>query len=235
MATTLANPTPLIRALPATAIALRGAFHPTEADQVPRFPDGTPTATLLLLGWTGGAQFPAFAASPEYADGAPDPLDRYTRRLLAKAARDLNAHPLHPGEGPPYLPFQRWAIRAEALTQSPLGLLIHPQWGLFHAYRGALALRERLPLTHLPPQPSPCDGCAKPCLTACPVGAFTIGAYDTATCAQHLDTTPHHPPCRTQGCAARLACPIQPAIPYDPTQHAFHMAALRLGLRRHMA
>ena len=57
--TTLANPTPLTRAIPESALALRGAFHPTPQDLVPNLPDGTQPGTLLLLGWTGGAQWPA--------------------------------------------------------------------------------------------------------------------------------------------------------------------------------
>lgn len=228
--TTLANPAPLTRAIPPAALALRGAFHPTEADQVPAFPDGTAAGTLLLLGWTGGAQWPAFAASPEYHDGQPDPLDRWTRRHLAHAAAQLDAQALHPGEGPPYLPFQRWAIRAENLAPSPLGLLIHPAWGLWHAWRGALALRERLDLAETPAAAIPCAGCPRPCLTACPVSAFTPAAYDATACATHLGTD--HQTCLTTGCAARLACPVYPPVPYSPDQLRFHMAALSIGLAR---
>ena len=128
------------------------------------------------------------------------------------------------------MPFQRWAMRAESLTQSPLGLLIHPQWGLFHAYRGALALRDRLPLLETPALPSPCESCPRPCLSACPVSAFTATNYDTQACATHLATPATT--CLTKGCAARLACPVTPPIPYSPDQHRFHMAALRVGLTR---
>ena len=32
------------------------------------------------------------------------------------------------------------------MSVSPLGILIHPDWGLWHSYRGALAFRERLDL-----------------------------------------------------------------------------------------
>ena len=37
-------------------------------------------------------------------------------------------------------------MRAEAVAPSPLGILIHPDYGLWHAYRGALAFAERLAL-----------------------------------------------------------------------------------------
>lgn len=179
-------------------------------------------------------QWPEFAAGPEFSDGRPDPLDRWTRRLLGHAASRLDALALHPGAGPPYLPFQRWAMRAEGITASPLGLLIHPDWGLWHGYRGALVMRGRLALARLPARASPCEGCARPCLSACPVGAFSVAAYDVAACAGHLDKVPGAL-CLAEGCAARLACPVRPAVPYGAAQLAFHMAALRVGLRRHLA
>jgi hypothetical protein len=34
------------------------------------------------------------------------------------------------------------------------------------------------------------------------------------------------------GCAARLACPVRPAVPYAADQMGFHMRALRVGLAR---
>ena len=51
----------------------------------------------------------------------------------------VGAAPIYPFGGPPYWPFQRWAQRAEAVFPSPLGILIHPEYGLWHAYRAALA------------------------------------------------------------------------------------------------
>jgi len=215
-------------------MAVRGAFYPEPGDGVPELADGAPAGTLVLVGWTGGAQWPAFAASAEFGDGRPDPLDRWTRRTLGAAAARLGAVVLHPGEGPPFLPFQRWAMRAEGLSPSPLGLLIHPVWGLWHAYRGALVLRQRVALVEMPAVRSPCEGCARPCLSACPVGAFSAGGYDVAGCAGHLDGAAGDG-CLSGGCAARVACPVRPAVPYGAAQLGFHMAALRVGLRRDRA
>src|SRR5271166_4757675 len=77
--------------------------------------------------------------------------------------------------GPPHFPFQQWVRRAEPVHPSPLGLLIHPIYGLWHSYRGALAFPEALDVPALEVAPSPCDSCAeKPCLGACPVGAFSL-------------------------------------------------------------
>ncbi len=212
-------------------MAVRGALHPLPDDNVPPLPGGAPAATLVLLGWTGGRQWPAFAASAEARDGRPDPLDRWSRRLIDAAAAALHATgndavALYPFGGPPHHNFQRWALHAEPVARSPTGLLIHPDWGLWHAYRGALAFRERLPLVAEAARPSACATCAdRPCLTACPVGAFSEAhGYDVGACTNHLRGSAGAP-CLTAGCLARRACPVTPPEPCTDAQNAFHMRA----------
>ncbi len=215
----------ILAALPVGSMAIRGAFHPTPDDAVPNLPDGAPVGTLVLLGWTGGWHWPAFRRSAEFADGQRHPLDRWSRRLLDDAAATLDAAAFYPFGGPPHHDFQRWALRAEAVSRSPIGLLIHPQWGLWHAYRGALGLRAHLVLPAIEPVASPCIACVdKPCLTACPVGAFTAGGYDTNSCSGYLQQ-PQGASCLTGSCGSRRACPVVPDPPYAQDQHAFHMRA----------
>src|SRR6201999_1900384 len=64
-------------------------------------------------------------------------LDPWTRKTLAPIAAQFGARAVFPFGGPPWFPFQRWAMRAEGLRSSPLGVLIHPEFGLWHAYRAA--------------------------------------------------------------------------------------------------
>jgi hypothetical protein len=218
-------------AVAATGLMLRGGFHPEPTDGVPAG-GGRLTKTVLLVGNVGGAMWEAFAASPEMADGAPHALDRWTRRVLSAIAATLGATALYPFDGPPYLPFQRWAMRAEAVAPSPLGILIHPDYGLWHAYRGALAFAERIELAPRDERPRPCDSCAdKPCLTTCPVGAFSERGYDVPTCIGHIDG-PAGTECMTGSCLARRACPIGRAYAYGPAQAAYHMRAFRRSNRR---
>lgn len=170
----------LARIAEARGLALRGGFHPAPDDHVPDLPDQTPPGTLLMLGWTGSRQWPVFAASAEYGDGASHPLDRWSRRIIGAMAHEFGGIALYPFGGPPHRPFLRWAQRAEALSPSPLGLLVHPDWGLWHAWRGALALSTRLRLPPPDTRLSPCSACpTQPCRrprdfeaarAACPVG-----------------------------------------------------------------
>jgi hypothetical protein len=215
-------------------LVIRGAFHPAPADLVPRFPDHAPAGTLVLLGWTGGRQWPAFATSAEAGDKQPHPLDRWACRLIDSAATVLGALAFYPFGGPPYHDFQRWALRAEPVSRSPIGLLMHPEWGLWHAYRGALGFRERFALTEVEARPSSCEVCAgRPCLTTCPVSAFSpTEGYNVTACGQHV-VSPEGQPCLTYGCAARRACPVQPTEPYSPAQSTFHMSAFSRTVAEH--
>ena len=145
--------------------------------------------------------------------------------MIDGLARQLGGTALYPFGGPPFRPFVAWAKRAEDLRESPLGILIHPEHGLWHAYRGALALAEVLPLPAWRNRPSPCESCRdKPCLQACPVGAFGPAGYDVAACVGFLGG-PAGASCLDGGCQARRACPVGRDLCYDPAQARFHMAA----------
>lgn len=205
----------------------RGGFHPTAADRVPALPGGAPAATLVMVGNAGPAMWQHFAAAPEMADGGADALDRWTRRVLSGIAGAFGAAALFPFDGPPYPPVQRWAMRAEPVHASPLGLLIHPEYGLWHAYRGALAFASRFDLPPRADIASPCDSCIdRPCLTSCPVEAFSGSGYDVPACARHIDT-PAGVDCMELGCRSRRACPVGQEYRYSPAQAEFHMLPFR--------
>jgi hypothetical protein len=183
-------------------------------------PDGI--ATLLLLGPADAAMWQAFRAAPESADGLPDPLDRWSRRVVEALAARLGGTALFPFGGPPWHPFQRWAARGEGAVVSPVAMQATPGRGLWASYRGALGFASRL---DLPARPiaDPCRGCPAPCLAACPVDAFAGGTYDVSGCVSHvLDEAGEA--CR-DGCLVRLSCPAAAALELPRPQRAFHMAA----------
>src|SRR5579883_2337285 len=112
-------------------------------------------ATIVLIGMAGREGWRAFAGSAERRDGAPHPLDRWSRRVIDAIARASGGRALYPFDGPPYWPFQQWAMRAEPVHVSPLGMLIHPEYGLWHSYRGALAFREAFAIPAIEARASP--------------------------------------------------------------------------------
>jgi hypothetical protein len=148
------------------------------------------------LGWTGGEQWPAFARSPEARDGFPDPLNRWSKQAIDSIAVPLDAAALYPFGGPPWHDFQRWALKAEAVYRSPLGLLDHPKWGLWHSYRGTLALRQRFELA---PQIRARVCRDRPWLSACPVSAFAPERpYNHAACHHYIEAG--EADCLTRAC-----------------------------------
>lgn len=210
-------------------LAPRGVVRLTPGDGVPPLADGRPAVALMLVGWRGRAGWAGFAASPERRDGSRDPLDRWSRRVIGGVATAQGALALFPFDGPPWWPFQRWGRRAEGLAASPLGLLVDAEVGLWHGWRGALAVAEDLGPEAVP-QVSPCADCAgRPCLSACPVDAFTGEAYATDRCRSHLEGHAGGL-CRTDGCRARDACPVGRAHRYAPDQIRFLMNAFRASL-----
>lgn len=206
-----------------------GGFHGDEASE-PSEP--SEPATIVLIGNAGPAMWAAFTSATTAQARATDadPLDDWTRRGLSAVAEDLRARALFPFDGPPYHPFQQWALRTGAAFVSPTGPLIHPTFGLWHAYRGALAFEERLDLPPPPAGGSPCLACAeKPCLEACPADAFSPGEsregradYDVAACVAHVGS-PDGRECFKGGCLARHACPVGQQYAYEGRQANFHM------------
>jgi hypothetical protein len=180
----------------------------------------------VLLGFTGSQQWEHFEQASEAQDGAPHPLDRWSRRVIGSLAREFDARDLYPSGTPTApLPFQRLALRCEPVHPSPIGLLIHPRWGLWHAYRGALLLSLAIDLPPSAPAAHPCESCEmRPCLSSCPVGAFRPGTFELGACVEHVLSDAGRE-CRDRGCLARRACPIGTQYRYREDQARFHMRA----------
>lgn len=182
--------------------------------------DGLPSRfrTVALLAPEEPGFWALFQASPEARDGRPDPLDRWSRRVIGRMACDLGTKAVFPFGGPPWRPFTAWARRSGRAWPSPVGLLVHDGAGLWISYRGGVLLAEEAPAAQAM---RPCDACSDaPCLTACPVGALGAAGYDVAACHAFLDTGPD---C-LQGCHVRRACPVG-AERRAPEQSEFHMRA----------
>jgi ferredoxin len=178
------------------------------------------TRQVILIGNAGPAMFTRFARS-----GAPT-MDEWTRVVVNQLAEELSAKALYPFDKPAH-PFLAWAKKAGAGYTSPLGLNIHPTYGLWHAYRAALLFPVEFDFQTVSAGAHPCETCAdKPCLTACPVQAFDGSSYNVAACGTHIKSDAGHT-CMENGCLSRRACPIGKAFQYSPLQTQFHMRAFR--------
>jgi len=194
-----------------------GWFEPKPEDKVPegaRF--------VILIGNAGPDMFRRFARE---RDPSRQAMDDWTRDVVQHLARDLDAEAVYPFDMDPPWPFLTWARRGGAGHVSPLGLNIHPTYGLWHAYRAALLFPVAFDLPRQSLGAHPCEACLdKPCLTACPVSAFDGTTYDVQACARHLASA-EGKPCMSRGCLARHACPVGQGFAYAPAQAEFHMRA----------
>lgn len=213
-------------------LLVRGGVHPVDPEDAgTRLSNGGSPGTIVLLGNAGPDMWRVFARSSEAASAASHAMDIWTRRVIDGVAETLGAEAVYPFGGPPYLPFMRWAQRAEPVVPSPIGMLIHPDYGLWHAYRGALLFAERLALPPPDDRPAPCETCeTRPCLTTCPVDAFTDNGYDVPACRAHI-SRPAGRDCIDLGCRARRACPAGTGYHYEPEQAEWHMRAFA-GIQR---
>lgn len=187
---------------------LFGAFH--DAGQ-----------TRILLGPLEPGFWAHLTTASEWQDGAPDPVDRWSRRVIEQIAGEFSATAEFPFGGPPYAPFYSWALASGEAWASPVSLLVHARAGLMVSYRGAICVPRKL---NLPPPPAkPCTTCDKPCLSACPSGALDADGYDVPVCHAFLDTEAGQSH-MDQGCAVRRACPVSQSYGRVDAQSAYHMS-----------
>ena len=208
---------PILTAIRRASFTPLGWFEPAATDRVPfeaRF--------AILIGNAGPEMFRRFSRE---RDPRKDAMDDWTRTVVDTLAADLDARAVYPFDMSPPYPFLTWARRGGAGHVSPLGLNIHPTYGLWHAYRAALLFPVAFDLPRGGGGAHPCETCAgKPCLSACPVSAFDGQSYDVTACAGHLTVTPDGP-CMSLGCLARHACPVGQGFAYAGAQANFHMRA----------
>lgn len=226
--------TALADAVAAQGLRLRGGFRLVPGTDEAVLRHRQDARTMLLVGNVGSEMWQRSRAAIRGA-GAPHPLDRWTRNVIEPIAEAHDGTALFPFDGPPYWPFQRWAERAEGVRNSPLGIQIHPEFGLWHAYRAAILLPVELNLPEPQWHGHPCDTCAeRPCLSACPAGAFTGSVYEVDRCVNHVVSTKRDgQACFQRGCLARIACPVGAEWRYEREHAAFHMDAFvtaRLGV-----
>jgi hypothetical protein len=163
----------------------------------------------------------AIALDASWLTATNHPVDDFVRDALVAADPD-----------PP--PTRRWVRCADDVLDAPdfralafqaglghrskLGLLLHREFGPWLGLRAVCFATDAIPPTGPLSGPSPCEGCAAPCIAACPGGAMSARGWDVAACSRfHVES----PVCRGP-CASRDACPVGAAHRYSPLQHRYH-------------
>jgi ferredoxin len=206
-------------------LILRGGFNFNAADNAPNAPSGKPAKSVILIGQAGAAVWPHFMRwRATQSATISNPLDTWSREVIGSVADTFGARAISPSDRP-FAPFQQWAMRAEGLKPSPLGILMHPEYGLWHAYRGALLFDHEISIQEAHKAIHLCDLCdGKPCVKACPVDAYSETSFAYQDCLAHV-RSPNGKACRSGGCLDRNACPQGMAYRYPAHVQAFHMAA----------
>jgi epoxyqueuosine reductase len=175
---------------------------------------------LVVLANGGGNLWKTFSADRPVVE---HPLDHYSIQITSQFFESFLPHVpnirLYPQAH--QLPIQQLSRFAGWSFPSPLGMDIHPEFGLWYAYRAIYLVGSELPLFNDAYTKSPCDDCKeKPCFPACPSGAVQgIEKFDTSKCIPHRLTKDSE--C-AETCLARLACPIGLQHQYSAEQISFH-------------
>ncbi len=131
-------------ALALHGLILRGGFRVGDGEAFSTGNHSAPARSALLVGNAGGAMWPHFRRWMSRQSPVPkNPLDTWTRVVVEPIAAKFGARAVFPFDRP-WPPFQQWAMRAEGLRPSPLGILMHPQYGLWHACRAALVFETEI-------------------------------------------------------------------------------------------
>ena len=195
-------------------LTILGELQVTDDDPVPK-----EAQSILLLGPDEPNFWKIFKESDEFKDRKANPLDRWSKRIIDNIAVKNDCSPLYPFGGQPYKPFFSWALRSGTVWSSPVHLAIHKDRGLFVSFRGALAINQIRKMDQR--FKNPCTKCPAPCLSACPVNAFTESGYDVAKCKEHISGVDSRN-CKSLGCNTRRACPVGANLRHFE-QSSFHM------------
>lgn len=221
----------LVAAIPAARYdrAVKAAARVSQTD--PR------AASIVVIGNGGGEFWQAFRAHGTANPGWRDrehPLDDFTRELIEGAvaprvrAQGVRCRTVYPfmqaAPGPNFMELGKLAGLG---GPSILGVLVHPVYGPWIAFRAALLLGVALDA----PGPAlgfdPCPGCAvRSCMPACPAAAVGFpGGWDIPRCLAHRVEA--EADCAPQ-CHARVSCVLGPEHRYPADELAYHqMRALR--------
>lgn len=193
--------------------------------------------SIIVIGNGGGAFWAAFKrhldANPGWFE-RQHPLDDFTRVVVERAIgasltkAGVTHQIIYPFmNGGPTLNFMEAGKAAGLSGPSILGVVVHPTYGPWIAFRAAVLVEESLDAPGDALGFDPCPSCtARTCIAACPAAAVRFPeGWDIPACLTHRvevesDCAPR--------CHARAACVLGPEHRYPDDELAHHqMRALR--------
>jgi hypothetical protein len=190
----------------------------------------SPAKSILIVGNGGPAFWYAYRdfcrQNPVFEKENSHPLDTFTRQVIEQAAKvfdqeRLSYHLFYPFYTEPvWFPFITLAKLAGLGTPSPLGMLVHPRYGPWIAFRVGVLLSIDLPGKTLGLDGKPCKGCPRYCLQGCAGGAADL-SKDRIDLERCISFRERELPCRAT-CHARLACPVGEEYRYPEGEIRYH-------------
>jgi hypothetical protein len=196
--------------------------------------------SIVLIGNGGGDFWRAFS---DFADRNPgwrdrtNPLDDFTRQIIegevmpAVIESGVRCAVVYPFvNGGPSLNFIDLAKIAGLGGPSIIGVVLHPTYGPWMAFRAALIIDAELDAPGPAIDFDPCPRCVtRSCISACPVTAisFPVG-WDLQKCLTHRVEV--EADCASR-CHARVGCVIGPEHRYPDDELAYHHRRALLAMR----
>jgi hypothetical protein len=196
--------------------------------------------SIVVIANGGGA---LWAAHKEHARRNPGwwerdhPLDDFTRTVveheIAPAARKTGARctvvfPFMRGKAT--LNFIELGKEAGLAGPSILGVVVHPRFGPWIAFRAAILIDEKVDAPGDACGFDPCPSCVeRPCIAACPTAAVAYPAgWDIPRClAYRIESEPD---CARR-CHSRAACVLGPEHRYPEDELAYHQRRALAAMR----
>jgi hypothetical protein len=162
--------------------------------------------------------------------GRDNPLDDFTRAVIERDIAPLvrSATIVYPFmSSGPTLNFMEAGKAAGLAGPSIIGVMVHPTYGPWIAFRAAILIEERIDAPGEAYKFDPCPSCTpRTCISACPADAVSFAkGWDIPKCLTHrveveADCAPR--------CHARAGCVLGPEHRYPDDELAYHqMRALR--------
>lgn len=198
--------------------------------------------SIVVIGNGGGAFWKAYRQHLDMHPGwerRDNPLDDFTREIVerdvagALAARGHRCVTVYPFVGDAgNLHFMELGKLAGIGGPSIIGVLIHPVYGTWIAFRAALLIEEMLDEPGAALGFDPCPQCVmRSCVAACPVGAVNAASgWDLVKCVRHRVEA--EPDCNA-GCYSRIRCVVGPEHRYPDDEMSHHQERALRSMREY--